>query len=92
MFLIGRQTKRNPRSLKASHESTRGLHQIVNGADISPMRDSIVKKLKAILSERVDSEYKVVYILTETRKLLDVNSPDPRTFRIEDVLPLGAPR
>jgi hypothetical protein len=46
------------------------------------VRDSIVKKLAVILSERVDSEYKVVYILTETRKLLDVKSPDPQPFAL----------
>ena len=46
------------------------------------MRDSIVKKLKAILSERIDSEHKVVYILAETRKLLDGNPPDPQPFAL----------
>jgi len=39
------------------------------------MRDAIVKKLRAALSGPVDDECKVVYILAEIRKLLELTRP-----------------
>src|ERR1043166_6149156 len=41
------------------------------------MKDQIVEKLRSVLADGVDSECKVVYILCETRKLLDKYPIDP---------------
>lgn len=41
------------------------------------VKDQIVEKLRAVLSDEIDSECKVVYILCETRKLLDKYPADP---------------
>ncbi len=41
------------------------------------MKDQIVQKLQAVLSDEIDSECKVVYILCETRKLLDKYPANP---------------
>jgi hypothetical protein len=46
------------------------------------MRDQIVEKLRAVLSDGVDSECKVVYLLCECRKLMDKNPPDPPRFAL----------
>jgi len=43
------------------------------------MKDAILKKLSEVLGQ-VDSEYKVVYILSESRKLLETYAPDPMPF------------
>jgi hypothetical protein len=43
---------------------------------------SIIKKLRDILSEEVDSECKVVYVMVETRKLLEMYPPDPCPFAL----------
>jgi hypothetical protein len=45
--------------------------------------DAIVRKLRIALSDAVDSECKVVYILAETRKLLDTYPPDPMPFALK---------
>jgi len=44
---------------------------------------SIVAKLRDALSDPVDSECKVVYILAETRKLLETYPPDPIPFALK---------
>jgi hypothetical protein len=44
--------------------------------------NSIVAKLRAVFSGAVDSECKVVYILAETRKLLDTYQPNPPLFAL----------
>jgi hypothetical protein len=44
--------------------------------------NSIVRKLIPILSERMDSECKVVYVLAQTRKLLDARSHTPHPFAL----------
>jgi hypothetical protein len=43
------------------------------------MKDAIIKKLRDVLGQ-VDSECKVVYILCESRKLLETYPPDPMPF------------
>jgi hypothetical protein len=43
------------------------------------MRDAIIQKLSDVLGQ-VDSEYKVVYLLSESRKLLETYPPDPMPF------------
>lgn len=43
---------------------------------------SIVEKLRATLTKRVDCEATVVYVLAETRKLLEANPPDPEPFAL----------
>jgi hypothetical protein len=45
--------------------------------------DAIVSKLRNALSGAVDSEAKVVYILAETRKLLETYPPDPLPFALK---------
>ena len=45
--------------------------------------NAIVDKLRAAISEPVDSECKVVYILAETRKLLETYPPDPLPFALK---------
>jgi hypothetical protein len=47
------------------------------------MKDQIVEKLRAILSDDIDSESKVVYVLCESRKLLDKYPPDPVPFALK---------
>jgi hypothetical protein len=47
------------------------------------MRDSIVEKLRAVLSAGVDDECKVVYVLAESRKLIDKYPPDPPPFALK---------
>lgn len=44
---------------------------------------AIVEKLRAVLSGPVDSEYKVVYVLAETRKVLETYPPDPMPFALK---------
>jgi hypothetical protein len=56
------------------------------------MRNSIVAKLRGLLEDGIDSEYKVVYLLCEVRKLLEKDPPDPAPFCVESVLQLGATR
>lgn len=46
------------------------------------MKDSIVKKLRAVLNGRIDSECKVSYILSESRKLLEKYPPDEPPFAL----------
>jgi hypothetical protein len=48
------------------------------------VKDQIVEKLRAVLSDEIDSECKVVYILCETRKLLDKypTQPVPVTLKM----------
>jgi hypothetical protein len=46
-------------------------------------RNTIVRKLQDALSDAVDSECKVVYILAETRKLLETYPPDPLPFALK---------
>jgi hypothetical protein len=45
--------------------------------------NAIVDKLRAALSDAVDSECKVVYILAESRKLLESYPPDPLPFALK---------
>jgi len=45
--------------------------------------DGIVRKLRSALSDAVDSECKVIYILAETRKLLETYPPDPMPFALK---------
>jgi hypothetical protein len=45
--------------------------------------NAIVEKLRVALSDAVDSEYKVVYILAESRKLLETYPPDPVPFALK---------
>ncbi len=45
--------------------------------------DSIIGKLRAALSDAVDSECKVVYVLAESRKLLEKYPPDPIPFALK---------
>jgi hypothetical protein len=45
--------------------------------------NAIVKKLRDSLSDPVDSECKVVYILAETRKLLETYRPNPFPFALK---------
>lgn len=47
------------------------------------MEKSIVEKLHRVLSEPVDSECKVVYVLAESRKLLETYPPDPVPFALK---------
>jgi hypothetical protein len=47
------------------------------------MKDHIVEKLRAILSGDIDSECKVVYILCESRKLLEKYPPDPMPLALK---------
>jgi hypothetical protein len=47
------------------------------------MKDHIVEKLRAILSGDIDSECKVVYILCESRKLLEKCPPDPMPLALK---------
>ena len=44
---------------------------------------SIIAKLRNALSGPVDSEYKVVYVLAESRKLLETYPPDPFPFALK---------
>src|ERR1700680_2144297 len=46
------------------------------------MKDSIVKKLRAVLDSGVNSECKVSYVLCESRKLLEKYPPDPPPFAL----------
>lgn len=46
------------------------------------MNQSIIDKLNRILSEPIDSEYKVVYVLAESRKLLDTQPPKSVPFSL----------
>jgi hypothetical protein len=41
------------------------------------MKNSIIDKLKALLAGEIDTECKVVYLLAESRKLLETYRPDP---------------
>jgi hypothetical protein len=45
--------------------------------------DAIIGKLHAVLSDEVDSECKVLYILAESRKLLDKYPPNPIPFALK---------
>lgn len=45
--------------------------------------NAIVEKLRVALSDAVDSECKVVYILAESRKLLETCPPDPVPFALK---------
>lgn len=45
--------------------------------------NAIVEKLRVALSDAVDSEYKVVYILAESRKLLESYPPAPVPFALK---------
>ncbi|HUL15693.1 MAG TPA: hypothetical protein VLV88_06830 [Terriglobales bacterium] len=45
--------------------------------------DAIIRKLRKALGEPIDSEYKVVYILAESRKLLETYPPDPVPFALK---------
>ncbi len=47
------------------------------------MKLAIVEKLRAILDDAVDSECKVVYVLAETRKLLETYPPNPFPFALK---------
>jgi len=47
------------------------------------MKDDIVRKLREQLSTAVDSECQVVYVLCETRKLLEKYPPDPMPFALK---------
>jgi hypothetical protein len=47
------------------------------------MENSIAKKLKTFLSGEIDSECKVVYLLAECRKLLEIHSPDLIPFALK---------
>ena len=47
------------------------------------MEEQIIEKLRAALSSEVDSECKVVYILCESRKLLEKYPPDPTPFALK---------
>jgi hypothetical protein len=47
------------------------------------MEKQIIEKLRASLSEDVDSECKVVYVLCESRKLLESYPPDPIPFALK---------
>src|SRR5229473_3395305 len=51
--------------------------------DHSMTENSIVTKLRTALLDAVDSECKVVYILAETRKLLETYPPDPMPFALK---------
>src|SRR5712692_5589567 len=51
--------------------------------DHSMTENSIVTKLRTALLDAVDSECKVVYILAETRKLLETYPPDPLPFTLK---------
>jgi len=46
------------------------------------MRHAIVEKLRNILLEPADSEYKVLYVLAQTRKLLDQVPREPAPFAL----------
>src|SRR6266478_3404586 len=46
------------------------------------MDNDIVNKLRKHLSDPVDTECKVVYLLCEVRKLLDKKTPDPFPFAL----------
>ena len=45
--------------------------------------NAIVEKLRVALSGSVDSECKVVYVLAESRKLLETYPPDPAPFTLK---------
>ena len=47
------------------------------------MKEQIIEKLRAVLSNEVDNECKVVYILCESRKLLEKYPPDPVPFALK---------
>lgn len=47
------------------------------------MRDSITHKLRGILSGEVDDECKVLYVLAESRKLLEKYPVDPAPFALK---------
>jgi len=47
------------------------------------MKEQIIKKLRAALSNEVDNECKVVYVLCESRKLLEKYPPDPTPFALK---------
>lgn len=47
------------------------------------MEEAIVMKLRAALSGGIDSECKVVYVLAESRKLLETCPPDPMPFALK---------
>lgn len=47
------------------------------------MKEQIIEKLRAALSNEVDNECKVVYILCESRKLLMKYPPDPIPFALK---------
>ncbi|MGA2904739.1 MAG: hypothetical protein ABSD98_12970 [Candidatus Korobacteraceae bacterium] len=46
------------------------------------MEEAIIRKLSAFLTNPVDTECKVVYLLCEARKLLDKGHPDPPPFAL----------
>ncbi len=46
-------------------------------------QDQIIDKLRTTLSNAVDDEYKVVYLLCETRKLIEKYPPDPPPFALK---------
>lgn len=47
------------------------------------MKDQLVEKLRAAISEEIVSECQVVYILAECRKLLDKYPPDKLPFALK---------
>lgn len=47
------------------------------------MKNAIVEKLRPVLSAAVDSEYKVVYILAESRKILETHPINPEPFALK---------
>lgn len=59
--------------------------QLKRHLELSPldMKQQILAKLGAVLSVGVDSEYKVVYILSATRKLLESYPIDPVPFALK---------
>src|ERR1700690_304352 len=46
------------------------------------MKKSIATKLATLLMGPIDSECKALYLLAETRKLLDAQPPDPVPFAL----------
>jgi hypothetical protein len=47
------------------------------------MKDQIVEKLSAAIAEDINSECQVVYILAESRKLMEKYPPDPVPFALK---------
>jgi hypothetical protein len=56
---------------------------VLQSSSLPMTENSIVAKLRIILSSAVDSEWKVVYILAESRKLLETYPPDPVPFALK---------